>query len=105
MLWAMRSALLHRKIKGRCVRSSVSSAAGSSGKKQKVSITIKLRRHARSEAEERESGSERSSQGCPEIRRTETGRRRKAKSAGNSGMVQGTTVRAAVLSEGIADWE
>ena len=50
----MRSALLRRKIMGRCVRSSVSSAVGSYGKRRKLSITINLRRHATSGAAERE---------------------------------------------------
>ena len=44
-----RSASSRRKIRGRCVRLSVSSGAGSSGKKRKVSITIRLRRRGTSE--------------------------------------------------------
>src|SRR5256714_8024062 len=69
----MRSVSLHRKIRGRCVRSSVSLGAASYGKRRKVSITIRLRRYATSGGGERESRSERSSRGYQEILRVEAG--------------------------------
>ena len=99
----MRSALLRRKIRGRCVRSSVSSAAGSYGKKRKVSITIRLRRHATSGGAGRESRSERSSHGYQEILRVEAAVPRTARSGGASGMLHRTTVRRADLIEGTVD--
>src|SRR5213082_1096213 len=99
----MRSALLRRKIRGRCVRSSVSSAAGSYGKRRKVSITIRLRRHATSGAGERESRSGRWSRDYPEILRVEAAMRRTARSGGISGMLHRTTVRRADPIEGTVD--
>ena len=99
----MRSALLRRKIRGRCVRSSVSLAAGSYGKRRKVSITIRLRRHATSGAGERESRSERSSRDYQEILRVEAAMPRTARSGGVSGMHHRTTVRRADLIEGTVD--
>src|ERR1043166_8975324 len=96
----MRSASLHRKIRGRCVRSSVSLGAASYGKRRKVSITIRLRRHATSGAEERESRSERSSRGYQEILRVEAALPHTARSGGVSGMLHRTTVRGAALIEG-----
>src|SRR5450759_2424279 len=99
----MRSALLRRKIRGRCVRSSVSSAAGSYGKRRKVSITIRLRRHATNGAGERESRSERSSRGYQEILHVEAATPRTARSGGVSGMLHRTTVRRADLIEGTVD--
>src|SRR5438034_6767083 len=98
----MRSALLRRKIRGRCVRLSVSSAAGSSGKRRKVSITIRLRRHATNRVGERESR-ERSSRGYQEILRVEAAMPRTARSGGVSGMLHRTTVRRADLIEGTVD--
>src|SRR6266513_3715837 len=99
----MRSVSLRRKIMGRCVRSSVSSAAGSSGKRRKVSITIKLRRHATSGAGERESGNERLSRDYREILRVEAAMRRMARTGGVSGMLHRTIVRRGDLIEGTAD--
>src|SRR5213596_685119 len=99
----MRSALLHRKIRGRCVRSSVSSAAALYGKKRKVSTTIRLRRYAMSGGGERESRSERSSRGYQEILRVEAAMPRTARSGGVSGMLHRTTVRRADLIEGTVD--
>src|SRR5439155_14446819 len=100
----MRSALLRRKIRGRCVRSSVSSAAGSYGKRRKVSITIRLRRHATNRAgEHRESRGERSSRGYQEILRVEAAMPRTARLGGVSGMLHRTTVRRADLIEGTVD--
>src|SRR5438132_876830 len=97
----MRSVSLRRKIKGRCVRSNVSSAAGSYGKRRKVSITIRLRRHATSGSGERESRGERSSRGYQEILPVEAAMPRTARSGGVSGMLHRTTVRRADLIEGI----
>src|SRR6266513_4216216 len=99
----MRSALLRRKIRGRCVRSSVSSAAGSYGKRRKVSITISLRRHATSGGGDRECRSERWGRGYKEILRVEAARPRTARSGGASGMLHRTTVRRADLIEGTVD--
>src|SRR5438874_9739324 len=99
----MRSALLRRKIRGRCVRSSVSSAAASYGKRRKVSTTIRLRRYATSGGGERESRSERSSRGYQEILRVEAAMPRTARSGGVSGMLHRTTVRRADLIEGTVD--
>src|SRR4030095_6242728 len=96
----MRSVSLHRKIRGHCVRSSVSSAAASYGKRRKVSITINLRRHATSGGGERESN-ERSSRGYQEI--PEAAMPRTARSGGVSGMLHRTTVRRADLIEGTVD--
>src|SRR5512133_3068038 len=96
----MRSVLLRRKIRGRCVRSSVSSAAGSYGKRRKVSITISLRRRATSGGGERES-EERWSRGYQEI--PEVGMPRTARSGGVSGMLHRTTVRRADLIEDTVD--
>src|SRR6476469_7473055 len=96
----MRSVSLHRKIRGRCVRSSVSSGAASYGKRRKVSITIRLRRHATSGAGERES-SERLSRGYQEI--PEAGMSGTARSGGASGMLTRTTGRGGELIEGIVD--
>jgi len=99
----MRLALLLRKIRGRCVRSSVSSAAGSYGKRRKVSITIRLPRHATSRAGERESRSERPTRGYQEILRVEAAMPRTARSGGVSGMLHRTIVRRADLIEGTVD--
>src|SRR5262245_45322874 len=99
----MRSVSLHRKIRVRCVRSSVSSGAGSYGKRRKVSITIRLRRHATSGGGERESRSERSSGGYQETLRVEAAMPRTARSVGVSGMLHRTTVRRADLIEGTVD--
>src|SRR5215211_4041031 len=99
----MRSALLRRKTRGRCVRSSVSSAAGSYGKRRKVSITIRRRRQATSRAGEHECRSERSSRGYQEILRVEAARPRTGRSGGVSGMLHRTTVRRADLIEGTVD--
>src|SRR5439155_21541784 len=98
----MRSALLRLKIRGRCVRSNVSSAAESYGKRRKVSITIRLRRHATSGAGERES-SERSNRGYQEILRVEAAMPRTARSGGDSGMLLRTTVSRADLIGGTVD--
>src|SRR6516162_8954409 len=99
----MRLALLRRKIRGRCVRSSVLSGAASYGKKRKVSITIRLRRHATSGAGERESRSERSGRGNKEILRVEAAMPHMARSGGVSGMLHRITVRRADLIEGTVD--
>ena len=96
----MRSALLRRKTKVRCVRSSVSSAAGSYGNGPKGSITIRLRLHVTSGARGRESRSEKSSRGDHEILRVEAAMPRTAKSGGVSGMLHRTTVRGADHIEG-----
>src|SRR5437764_9284076 len=93
----MRSALLRRKIRGRCVRSSVSLGAGSYGKRRKVSITIRLRRHATSGDGERESRSERWSRGYQEILRVEAATPTTVRLGGVSGMVHRTNVRGADL--------
>src|ERR1700693_370164 len=100
----MRSALLRRKIRGRCVRSSVSSAGGSYGKRRKVSITIRLRRHGTKGAGEN-AGSRRLewSRDYQEILRAETATSRTARSGGVSGMPHRTTVRRADLIEDTAD--
>src|SRR6184192_1511761 len=100
---AMRSVSLRRKIRGRCVRSSVSLGAASYGKRRKVSITIRLRRYATSGGGERESRSERSSRGYQEILRVEAAMPRTARSGGVSGMLHRTTVRRADLIEGTVD--
>src|SRR5207249_7637623 len=99
----MRSVSLRRKIRGRCVRSSVSSAAGSYGKRRKGSITIRLRRYVTSAGGERESRSERSSRGYQEILRVEAAIPRTARSGGVSGILHRTTVRRADLIEGTVD--
>src|SRR6058998_1457530 len=99
----MRSVSLHRKIRGRCVRSSVSLGAASYGKRRKVSITIRLRRHATSRGGERESRNERSSRGYQESLRVEAATPRTARSGGVSGMLHRTTVRRADLIEGTVD--
>src|SRR5512133_228789 len=96
----MRSALLRRKIRGRCVRSSVSSGAGSYGKRRKVSITISLRRQATSGGGGRES-EERSSRGYQEI--PEAAMLCTARSGGVFGMLHRTTVGRADLIEGTVD--
>jgi len=93
--------LLLRKIRDPCVRSSVSSAAGSYGKRRKVSITISLRRHAMSRAGERESRSESSSGEYQEILPVEAATPRTARSGGVSVMHHRTTVRRADLIGGI----
>src|SRR6476660_5375692 len=99
----MRSALLRRKIRGRCVRSSDSSVVASYGKRRKVSITIRLRRYATSGGGECESRSERSSRGYQEILRLEAAMPRTARSGGVSGMLHRTTVCRADLIEGTVD--
>src|SRR5438094_9237512 len=101
----MRSVSLHRKIRGRCVRSSVLLGAGSYGKRRKVSITINLRRQATSGGGERESRNERSSRGCQEILRVEAAMPRTARSGGVSGVLHRTTVRRADRIEGTVDLE
>ena len=88
---------------GRCVRSSVSSAAASYGKRRKVSITIRLRRYATSGGGERASRSERSSRGYQEILRMVVAMPRKARSGGVSGMLHRITVPRADLIEGTVD--
>src|SRR6266513_3741363 len=97
------SALLRRKIRQRCAHSSVSSAAGSYGKRRKVSITISLRRHATKRAGEHESRSERSSRGYQEILRVEAATPRRARSGGVSGMLHRTTIRRADLIDGTVE--
>jgi hypothetical protein len=99
----MRSVSLHRKITGRCVRSSVSLGAASYGKRRKVSITIRLRRYATSGGGERESRTERSSRGYQEILCVEAAMPRTVRSGGVSGMLHRTTVRRADLIEGTVD--
>src|SRR5437016_794201 len=102
-LSVMRSALLRRKIRGRCVRSSVLSGAGSYGKRRKVSITIRLRRRATNGAGERESGSKGLSRDYREILRVEVAMPRTGRSGGVSGMLHRTTVRRADLIEDTVD--
>src|SRR6266446_7987732 len=97
------SVSLHRRIRQRCVRSSVLSAAGSYGKRRKVSITISLRRHATSGGGERECRSERSSRDYQEILRVEAAMPRRARSGGVSGMLHRTTVRRADLIDGTVE--
>src|SRR6266571_78355 len=97
------SVSLHRRIRQRCVRSSVSLGAASYGKRRKVSITIRLRRHATSGGGGRESRSERSSRGYQEILRVEAAMPRTARSGGASGMLHRTTVRRADHIEGTGD--
>src|ERR1700693_5582419 len=99
----MRSVSLHRKIRGRCVRSSVSSVAASYGKKRKNSIKSSLPRHATSGAGERESRNERSSRDYQEILRVEAATPRTARSGGVSGILHRTTVRRADPIEGTVD--
>src|SRR5439155_888808 len=99
----MRSALLHRKIRGRRVRSSVSLGAASYEKRRKVSITISLHRYATSGGGDRESRSERSSRGYQEILRVEAAMPRTGRSGGVSEMLHRTTVRRADLIEGTVD--
>src|SRR5438034_6476347 len=99
----MRSVSLHRKIRGCCVRSNVSLGAASYGKRRKVSITIRLHRHATSGGMERESRSERSSRGYQEILRVEAAMPRTVRSGGVSGMLHRTTVRRADHIEGTGD--
>ena len=96
----MRSVSLHRKIRGRCVRSSVSLDAASYGKRRRVSITIRLRRQATSGGGERESRGERSSRGYQEILRVEAAMHRTGRSGGVSRMLHRTIVRRADLIEG-----
>src|SRR5213079_466637 len=97
------SVSLHRRIRQRCAHSSVLSDAGSYGKRRKVSITIRLRRHATSGGGGRESRSERSSRDYQEILRVEAAMPRTARSGGVSGMLHRTTVRRADLIEGTVD--
>src|SRR5438034_11342593 len=89
----MRSVSLHRKIRGSCVRSSVSLGAASYGKRRKVSITIRLHRHATSSAGEHGFRNERLSRDDQEILRVEGATPRTARSGGVSGMLHRTTVR------------
>lgn len=100
---AMRSVSLRRKIRDRCVRSSVLSAAGSYGKRLKDSITIRRRRRATSRGGERDSRSERTRRGSQEILRVAATMRRTARSGGVSGMLHRTTVRRADLIEDTVD--
>src|ERR1043166_2311509 len=102
MRWATRSVSSRRKIRDRCVRSSVSSAAASYGKRRKASITIKLRRHATSGAGERDRGNERSSRDCREILHVAAAMSRMAASGGVFGMLH-QIVRRDDLIEGTAD--
>src|SRR5947199_8231427 len=82
----MRSVLLRRKIRGRCVRSSVSLGAASYGKRRKVSITIRLRRYATNVGGEREYRTERSGRRYQELLRLEAAIPRTPRSAGVSGI-------------------
>src|SRR6266403_325690 len=70
---------------------------------RKVSITISLRRHATSEAVDRESRSEGLSRDYQEILRVEAAMPRTARSGGVSGMHHRTTVRRAGLIGGTVD--
>src|SRR4026207_1875222 len=96
----VRSALFPRKIPARCVRSSISLGAASYGKRRKVSITIRLRRHATSGGGEHESRNEGVSRDYQEILRVEAATRGTPRSGGVSGMLHRTTVRRADLIEG-----
>src|SRR6185295_11650224 len=98
-----RSALLRRKIMGRCVRSNGSSAAAFCEKGRKVSITIRLRRHATNEDGARECRNERSNRGYREIPRAEAAMRHTVRSGGSFGKLHRTTVRRADLIEGTVD--
>jgi hypothetical protein len=89
---------------GHCVRSSVSSAAGSYGKRRKVSITTRLRRHATIEGRGREFRREKSSRGNQENLHVQTGTRRTARSDGISGILRRTTARGEDLIEGIGKY-
>src|ERR1700675_4615215 len=99
----MRSVSLHRKITGRCVRSSVSLGAASYGKRLKGSITVRLLRYATSGGADRASRSERSSRGYQEILRMEAAMPRTARSGGVSGMLRLTTATRAYLMEATLD--
>src|ERR1043166_151399 len=104
MRWAMRSVSSPRKTRDHCVHSSVSSAAGSFGKRRKASITNKLRPPAMSAAgEQREAGSPRSNRDYREILRMEAAILRAVRSDGASEMLHRTIVRRADLIEGIAE--
>src|SRR5947207_8533061 len=94
------SVSLHRRIRQRCAHSSVLSDAGSYGRRRKVSITIRLRRHATSGAGERESRSEKSSREVQEILRQEAATPHTARSGGVSEMLHRTTVRGVDLIGG-----
>jgi hypothetical protein len=105
----MRLVSLHRKIRVRCVHSSVSLGAVSYEKKRKVLITIRLRCYATSGVGERESRGERSSCGCQEILRVEAAMPRMARSGGVSGMLHRTIARGAdhiggIVSAGLGGW-
>ena len=99
----MQSALLRRKIRGRCARSSVSSAAGSYGKRRKVSITTRLLHHAKSEAAARGSHSKKASGEHQEILRVEAAMPGRATLGGISGMHRRTIVRGADHIGGIVN--
>src|SRR5436853_260503 len=105
MRWAMRSVSSRRKITQTCVRSSVSSAAGSSGKRRKVSITIRLRRREMKGEGATVGNLHRNlSRDYREILRVEAAKRRTdKKSDGVSGMRHPTIVRPADLIEGTGD--
>src|SRR6266481_7036137 len=96
----MRSASLRRKIRGRCVRSSALSDAGSCGNGLKDSITIRLRRYVTSGAGDHESRNEGWSRGYQQILPVEAATPRTARSGGGSGILHRTTVRRADLIEG-----
>src|SRR4030095_561767 len=101
----MRSVSSRRKIAGRCVRSSVSLAAGSCGKRRKVAITLRLHRHGTSGAGENADirSSERWSRDYREILRVETAMLRMVRSGGVSAVGHRTTVRRADLIEDVGD--
>ncbi|MFL6505693.1 MAG: hypothetical protein ACJ8KC_09780, partial [Candidatus Udaeobacter sp.] len=71
------------------------------GKRQKVSITIRLRHHATSGAEERKFVSERARREEREVLRVEVATPHRAKSGGVSAMHHRTTVRGADLIDDI----
>src|ERR1700747_293989 len=90
---AMRLALLRRKIRGRCVRSSVSSVAVYCGNGRKVSITTRLlRRGTKDGAENRAKRWRNWSRGYQGIRRTAAATQTGDVAAGISGTLQGTIV-------------
>src|ERR1043166_8876101 len=103
MRWATRSVSSRRKIRDRCARSSVSSAAASYGKRRKVSITIRPRRRVTSGAGEPERGNERSSRDCREILHMAMAMSGPARSGGVFGMLHRIIVRGDDLIEGTAD--
>lgn len=100
----MRSALSHRRTMRHCGHSSALSDVGSCGNGRKLSIIIRLRRHARSGDRRRASGTERcTNRGHREILLVKAAMPRTARSVGVFGMLHRTTARGADLIEGIVE--